>query len=107
MNLSASQTTDTGKGLKIREYVGYALGDTASNFFFQMFGIFLIYYYVDVWGIDAKKVAIDRKILIFLILQERQNFLRLNYLRSLNRILQVVVFQAIGQNPATFVLPVK
>jgi len=39
--------------LKLREYVGYALGDTASNFFFQTFNIFLTYYYVDVWGIPA------------------------------------------------------
>ena len=35
------------------EYAGYALGDTASNFFFQTFNIFLTYYYVDVWGIPA------------------------------------------------------
>jgi GPH family glycoside/pentoside/hexuronide:cation symporter len=39
--------------LKPTEYVGYALGDTASNFFFQTFNIFLTYYYVDVWGIPA------------------------------------------------------
>jgi GPH family glycoside/pentoside/hexuronide:cation symporter len=39
--------------LQTREYVGYALGDTASNFFFQTFNIFLTYYYVDVWGIPA------------------------------------------------------
>ncbi|HEX2970693.1 MAG TPA: MFS transporter [Tepidisphaeraceae bacterium] len=37
--------------LKTREYIGYAMGDTASNFFFQTFSIFLTYYYVDVWGI--------------------------------------------------------
>jgi len=37
----------------VREYIGYALGDTASNFFFQTFNIFLTYYYVDVWGISA------------------------------------------------------
>jgi GPH family glycoside/pentoside/hexuronide:cation symporter len=42
-----------GERLKTREYVGYALGDTASNFFFQTFNIFLTYYYVDVWGIPA------------------------------------------------------
>ena len=30
-------------GLKIGEYVGYALGDTASNFFFQTFAMFLTY----------------------------------------------------------------
>ena len=40
-------------GLKTSEYIGYALGDTASNFFFQTFNIFLTYYYVDVWGIAA------------------------------------------------------
>src|SRR5262245_3993053 len=39
--------------LKRREYSAYALGDTASNFFFQGFNIFLTYYYVDVWGIPA------------------------------------------------------
>lgn len=39
--------------LGTREYLGYALGDTASNFFFQTFNIFLTYYYVDVWGIPA------------------------------------------------------
>jgi GPH family glycoside/pentoside/hexuronide:cation symporter len=52
--LTASETAQpsvTQDGLKTREYVGYALGDTASNFFFQTFNIFLTYYYVDVWGI--------------------------------------------------------
>jgi GPH family glycoside/pentoside/hexuronide:cation symporter len=42
-----------GERLKTSEYIGYALGDTASNFFFQTFNIFLTYYYVDVWGIPA------------------------------------------------------
>jgi len=42
-----------GDRLKRSEYIGYALGDTASNFFFQTFNIFLTYYYVDVWGIPA------------------------------------------------------
>lgn len=46
----ATPTTDRDR-LKPREYIGYALGDTASNFFFQTFNIFLTYYYVDVWGI--------------------------------------------------------
>jgi len=39
--------------LKAREYIGYALGDTASGFFFQTFNIFLTYYYIDIWGIPA------------------------------------------------------
>ena len=42
-----------GDRLKAGEYIGYALGDTASGFFFQSFNIFLTYYYVDVWGIPA------------------------------------------------------
>ena len=45
--------TRPADGLKATEYIGYALGDTASNFFFQTFNIFLTYYYVDVWGIPA------------------------------------------------------
>lgn len=49
----AANTPDDGERLRPTEYVGYALGDTASNFFFQSFNIFLTYYYVDVWGIPA------------------------------------------------------
>jgi len=40
-------------GLKTTEYIGYALGDAASNIFFQFFNIFLTYYYTDVWGLPA------------------------------------------------------
>lgn len=43
--------------LRLSEYVGYALGDTASNLFFQTFNIFLTYYYVDVWGLAASSVS--------------------------------------------------
>ena len=50
---SSASTPDNGDRLKKSEYIGYALGDTASNFFFQTFNIFLTYYYVDVWGIPA------------------------------------------------------
>jgi len=52
-NSSTRQCPAAGDSLKTREYIGYALGDTASNFFFQTFNIFLTYYYVDVWGIPA------------------------------------------------------
>lgn len=51
--VQSGQSSVPGEGLRTREYVGYALGDTASNFFFQTFNIFLTYYYVDVWGIPA------------------------------------------------------
>lgn len=43
--------------LRMSEYVGYALGDTASNLFFQTFNIFLTYYYVDVWALAASSVS--------------------------------------------------
>jgi GPH family glycoside/pentoside/hexuronide:cation symporter len=49
----SAPATANGDRLKTGEYIGYALGDTASNFFFQTFNIFLTYYYVDVWGIPA------------------------------------------------------
>ncbi len=44
--------------LSTRQYIGYALGDTASCFFFWTFNIFLTYYYVDVWGIPAAAVSL-------------------------------------------------
>ncbi len=40
------------KRLSFVENFGFALGDTASNFFFQTFNIFLLYYYTDVFGIE-------------------------------------------------------
>ena len=43
--------------LRFREKLGYGLGDTASNFFFQVFNIFLLYYYTDVFGISAAAVG--------------------------------------------------
>ena len=43
--------------LKTTEYVGYALGDTASNLFFQTFGIFLTYFYTDVWGLAPAAIG--------------------------------------------------
>jgi xylan 1,4-beta-xylosidase len=39
MNSSTLQPPAAGDRLKTREYIGYALGDTASNFFFQTFNI--------------------------------------------------------------------
>jgi GPH family glycoside/pentoside/hexuronide:cation symporter len=53
LTAQTEQPSATQENLKTREYIGYALGDTASNFFFQTFNIFLTYYYVDVWGIPA------------------------------------------------------
>jgi glycoside/pentoside/hexuronide:cation symporter, GPH family len=53
VSTTQSKPCPSGDRLRVREYIGYALGDTASNFFFQSFNIFLTYYYVDVWGIPA------------------------------------------------------
>ena len=40
--------------LPIREKIGYGLGDAASNIFFQTVNMFLLFYYTDVFGLDAK-----------------------------------------------------
>ena len=42
--------TDTEQ-LRFREKLGYGLGDSASNFFFVTFNMFLLYYYTDVFGL--------------------------------------------------------
>jgi GPH family glycoside/pentoside/hexuronide:cation symporter len=43
--------------LSFKEKAGYALGDAASNFFFQFFGLFLMFYYTDIVGISAGAVG--------------------------------------------------
>lgn len=43
--------------LKFKEKLGYGLGDTASNFFFQVFNIFLLYYYTDIFGLNPAAVG--------------------------------------------------
>ncbi len=57
MKSSNSQPHTAGERLKISEYIGYALGDTASNLFFKTFTIFVPFYYLDVWGIPDKALA--------------------------------------------------
>ena len=43
--------------LSIKEKLGYSVGDTASNLYFQMYMIFIVYYYTDVFGITARAAA--------------------------------------------------
>lgn len=43
--------------LSILEKIGYSVGDTASNLFFQTFIFFLLYFYTDVFDIPAASVA--------------------------------------------------
>jgi GPH family glycoside/pentoside/hexuronide:cation symporter len=49
---------DAGQRLRFAEKLGYGLGDTASNFFFQVFNIFLLYYYTDVFGLNSAAVGL-------------------------------------------------
>lgn len=39
--------------LSLKEKIGYGLGDTASNLYFQMFVNFLLFFYTDIFGIPA------------------------------------------------------
>lgn len=57
MQPSSKSETSSSSRLTLREYIGYAVGDTASNLFFTTFNVFLTYYYVDVWGLAAVAVA--------------------------------------------------
>jgi GPH family glycoside/pentoside/hexuronide:cation symporter len=43
--------------ISLKEKIGYSVGDTASNFFFQIFVLFLMYYYTDVFGLPAAAVG--------------------------------------------------
>ncbi|NMB83218.1 MAG: MFS transporter [Ignavibacteria bacterium] len=43
--------------LSLKEKIGYSLGDTASNLFFQTFMLFLLYFYTDVFGLPAATVG--------------------------------------------------
>jgi hypothetical protein len=40
--------------LSVIEKIGYGLGDTASNILYQAWSFFLMIFYTDVFGIDAK-----------------------------------------------------
>ena len=43
--------------LSIKEKIGYGLGYTASNLCFQMYIIFLMFFYIDIFGIPAAVVS--------------------------------------------------
>ena len=48
---------DTTQRLTIAEKIGYSVGDTASNLFFQTFITFLLFFYTDVFGLPAAAVG--------------------------------------------------
>ncbi len=43
--------------LSFKEKLAYGLGDTASNFYFQAFNLFLVYYYTDIFGLPSAAVG--------------------------------------------------
>jgi GPH family glycoside/pentoside/hexuronide:cation symporter len=47
----------SGQHLSFREKFAYGLGDMASNFYFQAFNLFLVYYYTDIFGLAATAVG--------------------------------------------------
>jgi GPH family glycoside/pentoside/hexuronide:cation symporter len=51
-----SSVPDTAP-LSFREKLGYGLGDMASNFYLGFFGLFLLYYYTDVYGLAPAAVG--------------------------------------------------
>ena len=55
--MSSVQSQLSYEKLSFKEKLGYGLGDSASNFFFQVFNIFLLYYYTDVFGLAPAAVG--------------------------------------------------
>ena len=55
-NTNETSTPDDQKVSGVERH-GYGLGDLASNLYFQMFNMFLLYYYTDVFGLAAGVVA--------------------------------------------------
>lgn len=53
-NVTSLSEADLGPHLSVVEKVGYGLGDTASNILYQAWSFFLMIFYTDVFGIDAK-----------------------------------------------------
>jgi GPH family glycoside/pentoside/hexuronide:cation symporter len=52
--VTGSAGSDLSGKLSLVEKVGYGLGDTASNILYQAWSFFLMIFYTDVFGIDAK-----------------------------------------------------
>ncbi|MGJ8690865.1 MAG: MFS transporter [Thalassotalea sp.] len=57
MNTSSEPVTKLSAKLSIKEKIGYACGDVASNFYWRVFDVFLFIFYTDVFGISAAAVG--------------------------------------------------
>ncbi|MEO1245683.1 MAG: MFS transporter [Pseudomonadota bacterium] len=55
--MSLANSTPDSAPLGFREKLGYGLGDMASNFYMGFFGLFLLYYYTDVFGLAPAAVG--------------------------------------------------
>ncbi len=51
--LAGEIMVNNSEKISFKEKVGYGLGDTASNLYFQMFVNFLLFFYTDIFGIPA------------------------------------------------------
>ncbi|HWA25374.1 MAG TPA: MFS transporter [Lacunisphaera sp.] len=49
-------TNPPSERLSFKEKLAYGLGDTASNFYFQFFNSFLVFYYTDIFGLPSARV---------------------------------------------------
>jgi GPH family glycoside/pentoside/hexuronide:cation symporter len=56
MTTTTSTPSDSPR-LSVGEKIGYGLGDTASNLYFQFFNLFLFYYYTDVFGLNPAAIG--------------------------------------------------
>ncbi|WP_293954232.1 MULTISPECIES: MFS transporter [unclassified Sphingobacterium] len=43
--------------ISLREKIGYGLGDAASSMFWKLFGMYLMFFYTDIFGMEAKAVG--------------------------------------------------
>lgn len=43
--------------IKLKEKIGYGLGDAASSMFWKLFGMYLLFFYTDVFGMEAATVG--------------------------------------------------
>jgi GPH family glycoside/pentoside/hexuronide:cation symporter len=43
--------------LKLREKIGYGFGDAASSMFWKLFGMYIMFFYTDIFGIPAAVVG--------------------------------------------------
>ena len=44
--------------MRLREKIGYGLGDTASSMLWKLFSVYLMFFYTDICGIDAWVVGV-------------------------------------------------